>query len=292
MSRLPWSAMTDAQRWDLVGPMLETMSYQQVAYRVGAPSRNAISGLRNRIRKGVPSETVKPRKPHHAQPNPHQGGGNGPALPVEAATDMPGAGASRPILSEKPATPSRQVTAPRRSTSSPSAGGISPLSRPWTALSPREKDEAVRARVLAGKSWGQIADELSMTSRNTVAGIVARLRKRGEIPQARSREETGADGAATARLRTASKAHPLTIANNIESRKVDPGVPITISRAAAFDPLPDTTPVPYGSGGCKFPVDGWEGRGHLWCGADKDPLHSYCPAHRRLAFTPVQKRAA
>lgn len=172
-------------------------------------------------------------------------------------------------------------------------------SRPWTELSPAEKRAAVKERILAGKSWRQIADELSIVNRNAIASVVNRLRKTGDIPPARSKQAIGADGGAVGKLKSAArraKAPPRinsqNLVNKAESRLADPGIPLTISRAAAFDPLPDTTPAAFGSPGCKWPVDGLEGRGLLWCGCDRQGHATYCPAHRRLAFTSIHERAA
>ena len=170
--------------------------------------------------------------------------------------------------------------------------------KPWPDMKAAEKKSAVKALILRGSSYVRIAKDLGAPNRHCVAGVVSRLRESGELPPSPSKHETGAAGGAVVRAkakvrrdRTAGL-HAGNIANKAESRKSDPGMAVTISRAAAFDPLPGVEPVPFGSSGCKYPVDGLEGAGLLWCGADRGDHRTYCEAHRRLAFQPRKTEAA
>lgn len=171
--------------------------------------------------------------------------------------------------------------------------------KPWQEMTAAEKRSAVKALILQGVGYTGIARALSAPNRHCVAGVVSRLRDLGELPPPPSKQETGAAGGAIVRAKAKAKAmrdrtaglHAGNIANKAESRKSDPGISITIIRAAAFDPLPDLTPVPFADNhGCRWPVDGFDGPGLLACGAGKEPEHVYCAAHRRLAYAPRQLR--
>jgi len=50
-------------------------------------------------------------------------------------------------------------------------------------------------------------------------------------------------------------------------------------RADAFDPLHGHEPVAAFSPGCKWPVDGLDGPGMMWCGCKRVPAKPYCEAH-------------
>lgn len=161
-------------------------------------------------------------------------------------------------------------------------------SRPWKDLSAAEKRAAVKPMILAGKSYAAIADALQLENRNCIAGVVQRLRELGELPPARSKQAVGKDGGQIVRAKAQARRKPkaagldaINIAVRAEGRAEAPG--IAISRAATFDPIPGVEPVPYGSAGCKFPVDGLDGPGLLWCGADCGDHSTYCPTHRRVA---------
>lgn len=160
----------------------------------------------------------------------------------------------------------------------------------WQDRTPAEKLEAVRVHVLAGAGYSKIAETLGAPSRGSVASIVTRLRALDALPPAPTKKQTGAMSGALsgtkAKLRRAQTdhLHAGNIVNKAESRKADPE--LKVRRAFAFDPLPGVEPVTFGSPGCKYPVDGLDGPGLLWCGADRGDHRTYCEAHRRLAFTP------
>ncbi len=169
--------------------------------------------------------------------------------------------------------------------------------KPWSETTPAEKRSAVKALILKGVGYTRIAEDLGAPNRHCVAGVVSRLRDIGELPPAPSKQETGASGGAVVRAKAKDRRdrtaglHAGNIANKVESRKSDPGMAVTISRAAAFEPLPNLTPINFaGNHGCRWPVDGLDGPGLLACGAPKEPEHVYCAAHRRLAYVPRQPR--
>jgi len=157
------------------------------------------------------------------------------------------------------------------------------IRRPWTDLSPEAKRAAVKERILTGASHRQIAAELGAESRGAIAAAVLRLRELGELPPAPTKQQIGAITGVISRvkLNRAAGLHSGNIANKAESRKSDPGMEAT--RVGAFDPLPGVVPVPYGSSGCKFPVDGIDGHGLLWCGASREIGQPYCTHHSKLA---------
>lgn len=70
---------------------------------------------------------------------------------------------------------------------------------PWKDQSPAEKRAAVKEQILAGKSFGEIAEELHSTSRASIAGIVSKLRELGELPPPAPKQKTGAAGGAISR---------------------------------------------------------------------------------------------
>lgn len=165
-------------------------------------------------------------------------------------------------------------------------------SRPWKDLSAAEKRAAVKPMILAGKSYVEIARVLQISNRNSVAGVVTRLRELGELPPARSKKAVGKDGGQVVRANAQARRKPkasgldaINIAVRAENRAEAPG--IAISRAAAFDPLPGQIPAAFVENhGCRWPVDGIDGPGLLACGAAKEPEHVYCADHRRLAYVP------
>lgn len=61
---------------------------------------------------------------------------------------------------------------------------MSAPSKPWTALSPAEKREAVLPLVEAGKTYTEIAQALAAPSRNSVSSVVFEMRKAGILPPA------------------------------------------------------------------------------------------------------------
>lgn len=196
------------------------------------------------------------------------------------------------------------------------AVGVEPPSstpRPWADMAPEEKRAAVRELFVAGTSYIEIAKLLGAPDRNCVAGVVNRIRKAGELPPARGRKSIGSDGGITSkvkakRARMSRKLQPkadaprkpkasglaaINIAVRTEHRADAPG--ISISRAAAFDPIPDVEPVDLvdlTSTTCRWPVSGLMGRESIFCGAECEIERSYCTSHRLLAYQSPRERAA
>lgn len=156
----------------------------------------------------------------------------------------------------------------------------------WTEMDSADRDDLIRRYVSEGLSAAKIAQRFANATRSAVIGRVRRM----------GLSCTGRPKSAPKKLkavRPQSKTSGLSATNiavRKESREEAPG--LIISTAAAFDPIPGVEPVPYGSPGCKFPVDGMDGPGLLWCGADRGDHPTYCASHRRLAFTPRHERAA
>ena len=168
-------------------------------------------------------------------------------------------------------------------------------SLPWASMSPNEKGAAVKELVATGASYRQIADSLGAGTAGSIAGVVSRLRKIGELPPAPTKQETGAISGTLSRVKAKVRQDSLAglnaanIANKAESRKSDPV--LAIDRAFAFGPLPGAVPVAFAlNSGCRWPVDGLDGHGLLACGADKEPEHTYCAAHRQFAYLPIPPR--
>lgn len=165
--------------------------------------------------------------------------------------------------------------------------------KPWQEMSAAEKRDAVKAHIVAGTGYSKIADLLGAPNRHCVAGVVSRLREIGALPPPPSKQQTGASGGAIVRAKAKARREKGAalragnIANKAESRKNDPE--LKVKRAFAFDPIEGVEPVPFGSAGCKYPVDGLDGPGLLWCGAPRDG-RTYCEAHHALAYLPVPIR--
>lgn len=79
----------------------------------------------------------------------------------------------------------------------------------------------------------------------------------------------------------------------VDRAPAEPMPPRGIVGPKAFTPLVGTTPAPFGSPGCKWPVGG-SGADTLCCGEPKADSGSYCPTHHavaHVAFTPKLKLA-
>lgn len=181
---------------------------------------------------------------------------------------------------------------------------------PWSEMDARQKEAAVLPLATRGLSAKQIADRLGLDSRNRVITVLARLRKakslapstrqgrssiarkrvdapaKAKAPK-RSKETTGSWGGAVGRVQAKLRRQ------EADQVKATSAPVLVISRAAAFEPIPGIEPAPFTTNtGCRWPVDGLEGRGLLVCGATKEPEHVYCAAHRHLAYQPRHERAA
>lgn len=175
------------------------------------------------------------------------------------------------------------------------------------ALSTR--DDSVRRAIIGGLTMSEVAGRFGLT-RNQVAGIIDRLRRKGALPPAGTRQASGAISGKRAKAAAdkkwqeiqAKKAEKLAKAaekNAAKAANADrdfnsstKAQPLSARLLTNFDPIEGVEPVPYGSSGCKYPVDGIDGPGLLWCGADKQPGEVYCLAHCRIAYTPPKPRRA
>ena len=285
MSNLrPWAKMSPSQQIEAVRPLAADHSNSIIAFKLGAPAP-AIAKIAAQIRREQ-SQSVEADQ--HAALNTAQDG---------VGANAPSTSSFGPV-SKTPATSSRQVTAPRHPNSSPGAGEEL---RRWAELTPDEKRGAVKKLILEGFSYEKVSDLLGAPNRHCIAGVVSRLRGLGELP-ASDRSQVGREGNVVKKARKAAAPKPdrkprtlglaaFNIAVRAERRDDAPG--ITISRAAAFDPIPGVEPIPFISNtGFRWPVDGAAGKGLFVCGAPRGDLRSYCDAHWRLAHTPRQERVA
>lgn len=164
----------------------------------------------------------------------------------------------------------------------------------WERMSPAEKNQAVKERMQQGRTYREIGAELGVSNHLSVGAVVARLREAGELPE-RDQRESGALGGAIARIKADRQKANLTALNIAvanEGRAEAPG--ISISRAAAFDPIRGVEPITldqFTASTCKWAVDGLNGPSRLFCGAPKEPEQSFCLAHRRLAYIAPTSRA-
>lgn len=172
---------------------------------------------------------------------------------------------------------------------------------PWHGLSRRQKMDVVLPLAHLGLSCAKIAAQIGV-SRGSIITIRAALQKSGEVPPAA--ETKGGRPSKSGnkpvhrkpspRLAVlpsgAPKINQYDFRARAEQRAASQGV--VIRRENAFDPIPGTTPVPYGSHGCKWSVDGIHGPGMLWCGQSRDGDPSYCGAHRLLSISPRNERDA
>lgn len=180
----------------------------------------------------------------------------------------------------------------------------------WTTIPRDERKRLLVAYCDEGLTAQKIADKFLNCSRSAVIGLIHRLKLQLGAGQPRKgmvgrRPKPGSEPAAKVAkppaARRASKLVQQTSswrgANNplwadfkarAEQRATSPG--IVIKREDAFDPIPNTSPVAFGSPGCRWPVDGVSGQGLLACGAAKEMERSYCDAHRQLSYAPPRAR--
>lgn len=174
----------------------------------------------------------------------------------------------------------------------------------------KTRDDRLRKLAANGLSAKQISDQFGDCSRSSVIGRAHRLKLKlgggSKKPVSNAKTKPAPQHVEKpAKLRTAFHGKKLKLIAGVaqvsigtgpkavsqydfktraEQRALAPAV--TVRRANAFDPLPDIDPVPFGSKGCKWPVDGLHGRGRLWCGSPKIPGESYCAIHSQLAINP------
>jgi GcrA cell cycle regulator len=179
----------------------------------------------------------------------------------------------------------------------------------WTRIAPAERDRLLTEYCQAGLTAQGIANKFQNCSRSAAIGRLQRMKlqlnngkprkgKVGRRPASNEAAPKTVKPAARRATKLVQQTSSWRGANNppasdfkarAEQRAKSPG--IVIKRENAFDPIPDTPPVAFGSPGCRWPVDGINGQGLLACGATK--LHSdtsYCGAHTRLASAPTIHR--
>jgi GcrA cell cycle regulator len=166
-----------------------------------------------------------------------------------------------------------------------------------------ERNEQLRQLHGLGLSAAQIAKALGGVTRNAVIGRAGRMKLgpigggRPSAPAAKRVErvvpfkpsEPKPRGVMVLpQLGTATTTEKNRLAN-IEAR-AKPAEDVLL-RAKAFAPLPGVTPVPFGSPGCRWPVQG-EGAAMACCGAPRgDGEESYCAAHARASRPAPESKA-
>lgn len=138
------------------------------------------------------------------------------------------------------------------------------------------------------KPEAPLPDEARKGPVETAASIsIKTSRKQGGITG-------GTPGKALREARARRAAHPNDFKARAEDRASDPG--ITITKAAAFDPIPGIEPVAlvdHREGQCRWPVSPAVDDGRFYfCGASCGIGDSYCASHIRLNFQPRQRAAA
>lgn len=164
------------------------------------------------------------------------------------------------------------------------SAGNSP--KPWSALSPQEKADAVTPRILAGQSYGQIMRELRAPSRSAVAGVINRVRASGKLPPASTRS-----GAA---IRSAPP--KIVAAPRVPEKRPAPApaAPIVITpptSAFTCEPVSKQLPlVELSDLVCRFPHGDPREAGFGFCGANTYAQPPYCPWHSKICLTPAHAR--
>lgn len=186
----------------------------------------------------------------------------------------------------------------------------------WNNPSAGERGNMAAAAALyrEGLTYTQIAAMLGLKSKNSVAGLIHRARRGGiDVPHrqpsrpkrppaqpAAGRSYGDAGRGATRggkpsmlRVKQLRKDGPtaFNLFHRIEA-KAEARPSSYIAKGSVFEPLPGVQPVAFGSPGCKFPVDGFHGRGLLACGLTRRDGISYCDSHARLAYQPRLAGAA
>lgn len=151
------------------------------------------------------------------------------------------------------------------------------------------QDALLRRSLIEGLSFKQVCMLIGVT-RNSAIGRAHRLGIKGEPRQASSANARARNlhtrilrnVKAPIRLPRTPGLPALQFAPPVErAASVIEGVPIGPGR-----PLMD---LPWN--GCRFAVTQDDAAEHLFCGAEKAPDRSWCPAHCKIAFAPPRKRA-
>lgn len=125
--------------------------------------------------------------------------------------------------------------------------------------------DKIRDDINAGRTYGEIANEIGL-SRNSVAGMVGRLKVLGLITYTNPAKSQGK------RLATAKRVAAL-------KRK-----PVVVLDVSAITPLEvDILDLEHRQ--CRYPVRS-QGSRHWFCGLPTDEMESYCPAHDHIVRVP------
>lgn len=295
-TRKSWEAMTAAEKGEAALPLLRNgKSFGEVAALIGAPSRNAIATVAARLVKAgrLPAATRQGRKAARKQPSKSQGKPLRPEGGPEAhSRDMAGlpadsrAGDRQPNSRQRENVPSQHEVWPG-STSLGTEQQCDTLGvtagRVPASNSPSSPSTSSRSETPAGAAEpppSAVPALLSVKDSRSNKKVRGGKPNTNRIAAVRSKSEASIDRHIARRMKA-----------RIEMPKVDPGLPITITKAAAFDPLPGVEPVAFGTERCcKWAVDGYDGTGLLWCGAPREPGQPWCANHRRIAYQPSRQQ--
>lgn len=312
-ARRPWVSLSAAEQMDAVRPLLaDGLAPSTIAYQVGA-KQSQVARIATKIRQQEAQETVH-ELAHDEGREAGEEAQASEALPAANpsihATDEPAIVAADPVqlppeqdepVEEEPASvpPEPEWEDPAAAVVSaepaPAPDILTVISRPaWAVLDRATREQIVTRLCADGLSANQIdAHFTDRPGRSAILGLIHRLKARGVGVVRPPRHAPPKISAPAAPKPVEIKPpkqnlHPGNIARKANSRQLDPGPPL-LRAALAFDPLPGVVPVPFGSAGCKWPVDGAEGRGALACGYVRDTSERadepYCIHHSRIAYT-------
>lgn len=151
--------------------------------------------------------------------------------------------------------------------------------------------ETLRNCLSAGSTFGQVADALGgKFSRSAVIGKASRIGAKSRV--AATISSFARKKAPRASVETRPAKREVVTAAVVTVAAIKP--PPFIRPAEPFAPLPGIEPVAFAENrACKWPVDGFYGKGLLVCGAPRDvDHHAYCGVHRTLSYQEPRTRKA
>lgn len=312
-ARRPWASLSAAEQMDAVRPLLaDGLAPSTIAFQVGA-KQSQVARIATKIRQQEAQEIgheLAHDEGHEAAEEAQGSEAPSAADSSVLATDEPAIVAADPVQpspkqgesgKEEPASVppepewEDQTAAVVSAQPAPAPDILTVISRPaWAVLDRPTRDQIVMRLCADGLSANQIrAHFTDRPSRSAILGVIHRLKTKGVEVVRPVRHTPLKISAPAASKPVESKPpkqnlHPGNIARKANARQFDPGPPL-LRAALAFDPLPGVVPVPFGSAGCKWPVDGAEGRGALACGYVRDTSERadepYCIHHSRIAYT-------
>lgn len=160
----------------------------------------------------------------------------------------------------------------------------------WTPL----RVELLKKLWQEGLSASQIAKQLGGVTRNAVIGKVHRLGLSGRATP--SRPAVAKQSRSQSRVFGETRVKPAYIivgsGDGTTVLEKPPGhAPREEFDATKFEPLPGVVPVPFEARTgwqCRWPVDGFTGRGALCCGLDSGEGQPYCTAHTKASIKPPE----